>query len=130
VLGPSDPGVFSYTAQFDAASLAIAHSSAEAPFSVVAALPPEHTITVRVSDRFTGDPIEDVSVRCAVYRAVTNSDGVAVLRVPSGAYELCASKPSYEDIPPRTVDVTGDLVINVQSAPTHDTNPDDERMWM
>jgi hypothetical protein len=130
VVAPPQPGVLTYVAHFVPESLASNHSAAHAPFNIIIALPPAHTITVEVTDRFTGTPVEDMAVRCDVYRAVTNSGGVARLQVPSGTFELSAWKSGYDDVAPRIVRVSEDLVLRVQSAPSPERNADDESVWM
>jgi len=44
--------------------------------------------------------------------------------------ELNAWKPGYDDVPPMTLEVNADLLIHVETAPTPETDPDDERVWM
>ena len=113
-----------------AAHLALAHSEASADFGFLTAVAPDHQVTVSVIDKQTQAPIEHVEIRCGSYRAVTDESGLAKLELPTGKYELSAWKLGYDDAPARTVDVTSDLLIHVETEPTPEKNADDERVWM
>ena len=62
--------------------------------------------------------------------ASTNAQGMATLQLPTGAYELTAWKLGYEDASPMTLEVNADLLIHVETAPTPEKDPDDDRVWM
>jgi hypothetical protein len=93
-------------------------------------MPPDHRATIEVTDSVTHVAIEDVDVRLGPYRASTGADGVAHLELPAGMYELSAWKPGYDDAPSHTVEVTSNLIIHLETAPTSKSDPDAERVWM
>jgi hypothetical protein len=87
-------------------------------------------VTIEVTDTLSHVAIEDVDVRLGPYRASTGAEGVAHLELPAGVYELTAWKPGYDDPPSRTVEVTSDLIIHLETAPTLKTDPGAARAWM
>ena len=130
VVAPPTVGRLLWMCRFANADLALTHSDACAGFSFLTAPQPDHQVTVNVTDRQTHEPIADVDVRCGSYRAVTDTRGVATLRLPAGTYELAAWKVGYDDAPSGTVEVASDLVIHLEMAPTPKREIDDERVWM
>jgi hypothetical protein len=127
---PPSVGASSWTASFAEASLGLAHSSSFAVFRVLTAVPPDHKVTIEVTDTIFHVAIEDVDVRLGPYRASTGANGVAHLELPAGMYELTAWKPGYDDAPSRTVEVRSDLIIHLEATPTSKSDPDVERVWM
>ena len=55
---------------------------------------------------------------------------MATLQLPTGTYELTAWKLGYDDASPMTLEVNADLLIHVETAPTPEKDPDDDRVWM
>lgn len=130
LVAPRSVGTSSWTCRFAKAHLALAHSEASADFGFLTAVAPDHQVTVNVTDKLTQAAIEHVEIRCGSYRAVTDASGLAKLELPTGRYELSAWKLGYDDAPTRTVDVTSDLLIHVETEPTPENHDDDERVWM
>jgi len=110
-----------------AAESGLPHEEACATFSFRTARPPEHRVTVKVTDKETEAPLENVEVRLGGYRAATDAQGLASLELPGGVYELDAWKVGYETLP-RTVEVGKDLMIQVEALLSPETDPDDERV--
>lgn len=123
---PAAEGVFSWAVRFPASS---PREKASATFSFRTVRPPEHCVTVRVTDKESQAPIEDAEVRLGVYRAATDRQGLATLELPGGLYDLEAWKTGYATVP-TTVDVSRDLLIEVLAAGSPAKDPDDERVWM
>ncbi|MBI2149826.1 MAG: hypothetical protein HYU27_04380 [Acidobacteria bacterium] len=126
---PATEGMRAWTARFAAAELELPHEEASATFSFRIALPAEHRVTVKVTDKETEAPLENVEVSLGVYRASTDVEGLAGLELPGGVYDLEAWKAGYETLP-RIVEVTKDLVIQVEASFSPETDPDDLRVWM
>ena len=129
LVAPASEGILSWSARFAATEPGLPHEDASAMFSVRTDRPPAHRLTIQVTDRGTKAPIENVDVRMGVYRASTDSHGLARLELPAGVYDLDAWKVGYEMLP-RTVDVGGDFIMQVDAVLSPEKNPDAERVWM
>ena len=130
LVAPATARMSSWTACFAETDLSLPHSEASAVFSFLTAVLPDHKLTIKVIDKHTHAPVEQVDIRCGSYRASTNAQGVATLQLPTGTYELNAWKLGYDDAPRMTLEVNADLLIHVETAPTPEKDPDDERVWM
>ena len=130
VVAPTTARMSSWTACFAETDLSLPHSEASVVFSFLTAVQPDHEVTINVIDKHTHAPVEQVDIRCGTYRASTNAHGVATLQLPTGTYELNAWKPGCDDAPPMTLEVNADLLIHVETAPTPEKDPDDQRVWM
>ena len=126
---PATEGMLVWSARFSASEPGLPHEEASATFSFRTGRPPEHQVTVKVTDKETHAPVESVEVRLGVYRASTDAQGLAHLELPGGLYELDAWKSGYETVP-TTVDVGRDLLLQVEAALAPEKDPDDERVWM
>lgn len=78
-----------------ASAAAPPHSAAAAEFSVNVVPAADHEITITVLDSDAGAPIANAQVVLHPYRAVTNVDGMARLRVARGDYRLQVSGKTY-----------------------------------
>jgi len=130
LVAPATARMSSWTACFAETDLSLPHSEASAVFSFLTAVLPDHKLTIKVIDKHTHAPVEQVDIRCGSYRASTNAQGVATVQLPTGTYELNAWKLGYDDATPMTLEVNADLLIHVETAPTPEKDPDDERVWM
>ena len=126
---PASEGTLAWAARFPATQPGLPHDPVSATVSFRTARPPEHRVTVRVTDKETKIPLDHVDVRVGSYRAATDVHGVANLELPGGAYSLDAWKVGYEMLP-RTVEVGQDLIIEVEAVFSPEKDPDDERVWM
>jgi hypothetical protein len=126
---PAVEGTFAWSGCFPATQPGLPHEPVSAHFSFRTARPPEHRVTVRVTDKETEAPLDNVDVRLGSYRAVTDAHGVARLELPGGTYSLDAWKVGYETLP-KTVEVGQDLMIQVEAVFSPEKDPDDERVWM
>jgi len=126
---PATDGTAFWSARFAAAEPGLPHDEASAAFSLRIDRPPEHRVTVRVADKGTKAPLENVGVRLGVYRASTDAQGRASLELPGGVYALDVWKAGYE-MRTRTVKVGKDLMIRVEAVAAPERDPDDQRVWM
>jgi hypothetical protein len=127
---PATEAMNSWCARFAAASEpGLPHAEASAAFTFRTARPPEYRIIVRVTEKDTKAPLENVDVRLGVYRASTDAQGLATLELPAGTYDLDAWKTGYETLP-RSVVVAGDETVQVEAVFSPEKDPDDSRVWM
>jgi hypothetical protein len=120
---PTKPGMHAYSAKFAPTGLDLAHEGAAFKFSVVAAEPPEHKLTIRVIESASAIPIEDAQVRLGAYRASTDRSGQAEIRMPKGSYELAVWKVGY-DAPATTVVVKDNVTVEVAVEVVPEEDPD------
>jgi hypothetical protein len=130
LVAPPTAGTPAWTGGFATTDLPLPHDEASAAFTFRAAARPEHEVRIRVTDKETSAPIGQVEIRCGCYCASTNSDGLATLQLPAGRYDVNAWKLGYDDAEPTTVEVTMDLLLDLETAPTPKPDPDAERVWM
>ncbi len=114
VLAPPAEGVHAWSAVLTDAGVELPHDGAPAAFSVRTGKACEHRATVRVTAAAGGQPVAGVEVRVGPYRASTAADGVAVVAVPQGAFEVSIRKDGLE-APSFTVSVDGDLALDVEA---------------
>jgi hypothetical protein len=126
---PATEGTLAWSARFAAVVPESPHEESSAIFSMRIARPPEHRVTVHVTDKDTAAPLEGVEVRLGIYRASTDAQGLAYLEVPGGAYSLDAWTVGYETLS-RTVEADKDLTIQIEVRTSPETDPDDEQIWM
>ena len=126
---PPGEGSFTWSAGPVAADLGSSHLEASAVVGFRTVGAPEHTVEVEVVRDDTGDPIDKVEVRMGIYRASTDERGMARFELPSGEFNVVASKPGFAT-DPETVEVIGDLEVTIEARYVPDTDPDDERIWM
>lgn len=123
---PATEGPYSWTVAVQAAERESPHQQASSTFRFVVVKPPEHSVTLKITRKDTEAAVEDVEVRLGVFRAATDEAGSATVEVPRGTYDLTAWKAGYE-VASRTVEVTGDVDIELQIVPAPDQ---DEQYWM
>jgi len=116
---PGTEGVSFRSVNFTAAELELPHEGVSATFSFRTDKPPEHRVTVKVIERKTEAPVEDVEVLLGFYRASTDERGAVTIGLPKGTYELSIRKDGYT-AQPMSVDVRDDLTVQVEAltAPT------------
>ena len=109
------------------ADLELPHEGATATFSFRTDKPPEHNVTVKVVDTEAGARVENVEVRLGLYITSTNERGVAQAELPEGTYELTIRKDGYT-APPMSVEVSDDLMVQVEARPAPTNAERVERM--
>lgn len=104
----------------------IVHAEVGAGFNVRVVPAPEWRLTVVALDKASRAPVKHAKVVIHPYRASTDERGIAVLRVPKGAYRLFVSGRDY--FPFRSEgEVTSDITITAELEP--DLPPSDAELW-
>jgi hypothetical protein len=75
---------------------------------------PEHSVSVKVVNKETKEPIAGAQVRLGVYRAETDEVGAAEIRVPKGRFELAVMRPGYR-MPERKIEVVKDVRVRISA---------------
>jgi hypothetical protein len=109
---PRREGTFSWRAAFPVQELKLPHDSSSATFGFTATKPPEHRLTVKVTES-EGAALADVQVALGPYRAATDAAGVASLEIPAGQFGLAVWKSGFEGAP-KTVEIAGDVALQVE----------------
>ena len=109
---PAAEGVHAWTAVLADAGTELAHAAPPAAFGFRTGKPCEHRAAVRVVEAEGQEPVAGVEVRVGPYTAATNADGIAVVAVPQGAFEVTIRKDGL-DARPRSVAVDGDLQLDI-----------------
>lgn len=123
LIAPAEPGLCSWSVQFEATELEVPHVGTSSVFSVAVVRSPDHTLIIKVVEQGSAAPIEDATVRLGAYRAETGRSGLAEIRMPKGRYELQVWKAGY-DIKPATLDLDDDLSIEVEALAVLEEDPD------
>jgi hypothetical protein len=123
LLAPATEGMYACAVRFAPADLDLPHECASSTFSVAIVRPPQHRLTIKVIEKATSAPIADVQLRLGAFRAATDQSGLAVVDLPEGVYDLNVWKVGYE-APGRTVELNGNLSIEVEVLALPEENPD------
>ena len=111
---PAAEGVHAWTAVLIDAATELPHAAPPAAFGFRTGKPREHRAAVRVVEAEGREPVAGVEVRVGPYTAATNADGIAVVAVPQGAFEVTIRKDGL-DARPRSVAVDGDLQLDIEA---------------
>jgi hypothetical protein len=126
---PATEGVSFRSVNFTAVEeLELPHEGVSATFSFRTDKPPEHRVTVKVVERKTEAPLEDVEVLLGFYMASTDQRGAVTIGLPKGTYELSIRKDGYS-ARPMSVDVGDDLTVQMEAS-TAPTRADMEEKLM
>ncbi|MEI6874116.1 MAG: carboxypeptidase-like regulatory domain-containing protein [Spirochaetota bacterium] len=107
---PKAEGYNQRTVKFAEADLERPHESASAGFGFLTAGPPEHRVSVEVVDQATDAPIVNADVILHPYRAYSDEQGVATIRVPKGHYEVYISESGKQTFR-KPLDVADDATV-------------------
>ena len=110
---PARTGTHSWRAAFPAQEPRLAHDASSAAFGFAVVPPPEHRLTVRVTEADGAAPLAGVELALGPYRAATDAMGTARLDVPAGRFSLAVWKSGFEGAP-TDVEVAGDLSLQVE----------------
>ncbi len=95
------------------AALDCEHAAGSVSLTLRVVSPPDCVVTIEALDRETQKPIENARVVMHPYRAATDANGVARLRVTKGEYDILVSGSKY--IPATTsVTVAADLATRAE----------------
>jgi hypothetical protein len=84
------------------------HKAATAPFNVRVVAPAEFTVRIEAWDKEKDAPLPNMSVTMHPYRATTDAQGIAEVRVPKGTYSIFVSGPGYYPVQ-REMEVAEDV---------------------
>jgi hypothetical protein len=130
VRAPESEGLHAWEAAVADCSAAVEgaapHAGASARFNIRTVPAPECLVKVVAVDAVSRAPVPGARVVVHPYRAVTNADGVAEIRVPKGAYRLFVSGRDY--FPFRSDgEVRDDVTIHAEL--DVDRGPSDAELW-
>ena len=110
---PERTGTHSWRAVFPAQEIKLAHDASDAAFGFAVVPPPEHRLTVKVTEADGAAPLAGVELALGPYRAATDAMGTARLDVPAGRFCLAVWKSGFEGAP-CDVEVAGDVSLQVE----------------
>jgi hypothetical protein len=110
---PARTGTHSWRAAFPTQEPRLAHDASSAAFSFAVVPPPEHRLTVRVTEAEGAAPLAGVELALGPYRAATDAMGTARFDVPAGRLCLAVWKSGFEGAP-TDVEVAGELSLQVE----------------
>jgi hypothetical protein len=110
---PLAAGIHLWEAKIAGWDAGLPHASGSFPLTVRVVAAPECEVTVQAVDRETQAPIKGARVVLHPYRAVTDDNGMARVRVAKGQYDLLVSVSKY--LPARaSAEVGADLTTRVE----------------
>lgn len=111
---PPAEGPFTWTAKVSDFKSEAAHSEALHSFALRTVQAPEHTVTVRVTDKLNNTPIKKAQVILHPFTGLTDENGVAKIGVTVGEYNLWIPKIAKFDTFRTTVKVDADIVVQAE----------------
>jgi hypothetical protein len=112
---PLATGDHRWRAEISDADLGASHAGGSCALTVKVVGVPDHEVTVEAFDRDSQTPVERAHVLMHPYRAFTDANGVAKLKVVKGTYRLFVSGFNYiafED----SIDVLADVAVRAELA--------------
>ena len=110
---PPDTGSHQWEAKMAGWNAEPPHGPGSFPLNVRVVGAPDCEVTVRAIDRESQTPIRGARVVMHPYRAVTDDNGVARIRVARGQYDILVSAPHYAAVC-TSIEVTADLVTSAE----------------
>ena len=110
---PGAEGYYAWTVGFPKPDLGLPHEDVSYEFGFTTASPPEHLVTVEVTDKRTKAPIKGAYVVVQPYRGHTDEGGVATLEITEGKHELYVSIDNYATFH-TTIEATGDVTVKAE----------------
>ncbi len=107
---PETEGLVSWEVRLEPEGLPLPHEAEPASFTAHSVPPPEHELRVEAFDRDKQTPIKGASVVLHPFRAVTDENGFALMKVPSGEHTLFVSGFRYHPFR-SSIRVDGDAEI-------------------
>ena len=92
---PRTTGDHQWRVRIPGSDSGVPHAAGSFDFAIKVVSPPDHEVTVEAFDGEKQTPIEGVHVLLHPYRAVTDANGVAKLKVAKGSYKLYVSGFNY-----------------------------------
>ena len=98
------------------------HAVGSSTFAVKVVTPPDYEVTVEAFDGQKQTPIKGANVLLHPYRALTDENGVARVKVAKGTYRLQVSGSTYVAYQ-NTIDVAGDVTTRAELTEGPDDDP-------
>jgi hypothetical protein len=92
---PADEGLHTWTVKAPESDAEVAHATASTSFGLRVVSRPDHVVRIEAVDRDTQQPLTGAHVVMHPYKAVTDDQGRAEVRVAKGSYKLFVSQPRY-----------------------------------
>jgi hypothetical protein len=112
---PPTTGSYQWQVRSPGSDAGVPHAAGAFNFAVKVVGPPDHEVTVEVSDSETKTPIAGAHVLLHPYRAHTDAGGVAKLNVTKGSYQLVVSGFNYIAYESR-LEVAADVTLRAKLA--------------
>ncbi len=122
---PSTAEYYDWTARFPQTESEPSHIGASHRFGFRAVNPPEHTVTLEVTEKDTNAPIADAQIFLHPYRGLSDERGMADLMVPKDEYDLQVLATGMQSFQASLV-VSGDVAVKVEmqvAPPMKETYP-------
>jgi hypothetical protein len=124
-MAPPAAGIHRWEVKIAASDAELPHTAGSLAMAVRVVDPPDCEITIEAFDREQQAPIKGARVVMHPYRALTDENGVARVKVTKGQYELLVSASKYLPVS-STVDVTADMLTRAELDVDHPWESPDE----
>jgi hypothetical protein len=115
VQAPLRTGDHQWRIEIPTADTGVPHAPGSSGFTVKVVAAPDHEVTVEAFDRDGRTPVEGAHVLMHPYRAFTDANGVAKLKVGKGSYRLFVSGFNYIAFQDR-IHVAADMTVRAELA--------------
>ena len=110
---PSSTGAHQWEVRTAAWDCELPHETGAAAVSLRVVPPPDYEVTIEAVDKERQTPIKDARVVMHPYRAVTDENGIARVKVTKGRYDIFVSAAKYVSIA-TSADVTADMITRAE----------------
>jgi hypothetical protein len=110
---PSSTGAHQWEVRTAAWDCELPHEAGAAAVLLRVVAPPDYEVTIEAVDREKQTPIKDARVVMHPYRAVTDENGIARVKVTKGHYDVFVSAAKYVSIA-TSADVTSDMITRAE----------------
>jgi hypothetical protein len=122
---PPAAGTHRWEASIAVSDAELPHAAGSLAMAVRVVDPPDCEVTVEAFDREQQAPIKGARVVVHPYRALTDENGVAKVKVTKGQYDILVSASKYLPLS-TTVDVTADMITRAELDVDHPWESPDE----
>jgi hypothetical protein len=110
---PAAAGNYQWQVKTGAWNLELPHAAGTVDVTVKVVNPPDCEVTIEAFDRETQTPIKAARVVMHPYRAITDENGVAKVKVTKGQYDILVSASKYLAVN-TSVEVTADMITRAE----------------
>jgi hypothetical protein len=114
VVAPLETGSHQWEVKIAGWDAELPHAAGSFPLTVRTVTAPDCEVTVRAIDREKQTPIKGARVVMHPYRAVTDDDGIARVKVAKGQYDILVSGSQYMPACASSVEVTADMSTSAE----------------